>query len=540
MKNRMTGFPRLILSVIGILFLAEMGLGQTPALWGDIKPGPHAVGFRTIEKYDYSRTSQPDKDYFGTALPGRTARPIQVCCWYPAEPSGTKMLYSEYAFPYPSEPDFFGLLSQLQNRELGTLFFFMGNNQALAQNLMDLEMFAARDAAPKPGSFPLIVYHGSERSAYSQNAILCEYLASHGFVVATTHTVGMSTANPTESQSDIEAVIRDKELVVAMIRDVGGVDTERLGLIGYDYGGTTALLHQMRNYSVDAVATLHGRFLTAEGSATLTNNAGYDPLRMCVPWLQVYGTEVAGTEMGAVESLKHSPRYSLGVSGIPLNRFSTYGLMAVLQGVDTTHTMTEASQTQSAIYEYLNKFFDECLNDNDASRAWLKNTPEQNGMAAGLMTLAAKEGEPVPPRQAEFANLVQTYGTERATELVDKFNLLNPANPVLSDAAFTQLGYQFLQRGNVPSSLVVFRWGVTAYPQSANAWDSFGEASAANGDIDSALAYYRRAQAVLPNDTLIAAQMRGVLETSVPTNIARLEQMIADRAHAADSTQSGH
>jgi hypothetical protein len=541
MKKRMTHFTRLILSVVSILILSEAGLGQTPALWGDIQPGQYAVGFGTIEKYDYSRTFQPAKDYFGDPVPGQTARPIQVCYWYPAELNeGARMIYSEYAFPYPSEQDFFGLLSQLQNRELGTLFFFLGNNQGLVQDLMNLEMLAVRDAPSATGPFPLIVYHGGERSAYSQNAVLCEYLASQGFVVATVHTVGLSAVTPTTSQSDLEAVIRDKELVVAFMRELPNVDTERLGLLGYDYGGTTAVLHQMRNYSVDGVATLHGRFLSTEGFDSLSTNAGYAPSRMSVPWLQAFSTVVAEPDMRIVDSLRYSRRYSLGVSGMPANYFSTYGLMAVMLHADTTRTLEQASLTQGAVYGYLNRFFQACLNVDEASQAWLKNTPEQNGFAAGLLSVSEREAEPVPPTPTEFARILQTYGTERATELVERFNLLNSANPILADAAFTQLGYMFLQRGNIASSLIVFNWGVTAYPQSANAWDSFGDACTANGDLDSALACYRKSQDVLPSDTAINPQMREQLMTATPANIARVEQMIAERASGIDSTQGGN
>ena len=56
----------------------------TPPAWGDLEPGPHAVGFKTIEQYDHSRSFSPKRDYFGDAIPGETARPIQVCIWYPA------------------------------------------------------------------------------------------------------------------------------------------------------------------------------------------------------------------------------------------------------------------------------------------------------------------------------------------------------------------------------------------------------------------------------------------------------------------------
>jgi len=543
MKKRMTLFPCLIFLVLSVLVLTETGFGQAPPLWGEIKPGPYAVGFRTIERYDYSRTFQSAKDYFGNPVPGPTARPIQVCYWYPAEPnSGARMVYSEYAFPYPSEPGFFELLSQLQNRELGTLFFFHGNNQALVQDLMDLEMLAVRDAPAAPGPFPLIVYHGGERSAYSQNAVLCEYLASQGFVVATVHSVGLSATNPTMSQSDVEAVTRDKEMAVAFMRELPNVDTERLGLLGYDYGGSTALLHQMRNYSVDGVATLHGRFLTSEGFDSLSANAGYVPLRMSVPWLEIRSTAGPAADMRLADSLRYSSRYSIGVNGIPSNYFSTYGLMAVLLRADTTRTLEQASLTQSAVYGYLHKFFDASLNGNETSRAWLKNTPEQNGFASGLLSVSSREAEPAPPThtQAEFEGILQIYGVERAAQLVERFDLLNPAHPIMADATFTRFGYQFLQQGNVASALVVFRWGVTAYSQSANAWDSFGDACTANGDLDSALACFRKAMAVLPSDSIITAQMREALMTGTPTKITQMEQMIAERMRASDSTRSGN
>ena len=407
---------------------------------------------------------------------------------------------------------------------------------------MNLEMLAVRDAPVAPGPFPLIVYHGGERSAYSQNAVLCEYLASQGFVVATVHTVGLSAVNPTMSQSDVEAVTRDKEMAVAFMRELPNVDTERLGLLGYDYGGSTALLHQMRNYSVDGIATLHGRFLNAEGFASLSANSGYVPLRMSVPWLEIHSTAGPATDLRSVDSLRYSYRYSLGVNGIPPNYFSTYGLMSVMLRADTTRTLEQASLTQSAVCSYLHRFFDASLNGNETSRAWLKNTPEQNGFASGLLSVLEREAEPAPPThtQTEFEGILQIYGVGRAAELVERFNLLTPSNPIMADEAFARFGYLFLRQGNMASALIVFRWGVTAYPHSANAWDSYGDALSANNDLDSALACFRKAMAVLPSDSIITAQLREALMTGTPTKITQTEQMIAERMRISDTTRSGN
>jgi hypothetical protein len=541
MKNRMTGFSRLIFPVLCTLLLAEIGLGQAPALWGEIKPGPYAVGFGTIEKYDYSRTFQPAKDYFGNPVPGQTARPIQVCYWYPAEPhGGTRMIYSEYAFPYPSEPDFFGLLSQLQNRELGTLFFFLGNNQGLAQDLMNLEMLAVRDAPPAPGPFPLIVYHGSERGAYSQNVVLCEYLASHGFVVATTHVIGAAGFDASDQSADIEAVVRDKELAVATLHDLPFVDAQRLGLIGYNYGITTALIHQMRNYSVDAVLTLYSRYtMDVEGAALLRSNS-YNPVRMQVPWMLVTATadsialsrylsntgrplqtQSAGQmlDIDLVDTLQYCPLYAVTIPCYAHVELSVYGVMAAISGADSTLSATSAQEVQSSIAPYVRHFFDADLNDSDSSHNWLNNIAWDG---KGLVLGRGPERR-APPTPEQFQRIIQTYGTDRASQLVSQFNLVNPADPIMPDATFTQLGYQFLQRGDVASSLVVFRWGVTAYPQSANAWDSYAEATLAAGDEPRALELYRRALEVLPQDTTTSPDIKELIRNNATQAVERLQ-----------------
>jgi len=538
-KQRTSAYLHAVFTLLAaILICASVG-GQTPPIWGSLEPGPYAVGFRTIEQYDYSRTFQPTRDYYGNPLEGTAARPIQVCYWYPAEANdGAGMIYAEYAFPYPEDASFFPFLSQLQNRELGTLFFFMGNSQALVQASMDLELTAVRDAAAKTGPFPLIVYHAGERSGYGQNAVLCEYLASHGFVVATTHTAGAATVNAGPLPSDVEASVRDKELVVAAMRGQPMVDPERLGLIGYDYGGSTALIHQMRNYSVDAVATLQGRFLNTGATDTLMENPFYDPLRMLVPWLQVYVDRPS--DLSLLDSLRYAQRYSLSTGQARPTDFSTYSLMAVAMGADTSRTIEALSQWHKGVCEYLLQFFEAFLNGSESSLAWMQNSPETNGYGADQLTLTVSEPEDVPPTDIQFVNVLQTHGLERAQELCERFDLINPEHPIVTDPTFTQLGYQFLQRGSVDAALVVFRWGATAYPNSANAWDSYGEACAASGDLVQALAHYRRAQEILPNDSAIVPQMRQILETNIPTNIQRLEEQIAaQESGAAGNTESG-
>jgi ankyrin repeat protein len=66
---------------------------------------------------------------------------------------------------------------------------------------------------------------------------------------------------------------------------------------------------------------------------------------------------------------------------------------------------------------------------------------------------------------------------------------------------FNLLGYRFLQRNALPEAIAVFQMNVELFPESANNYDSLGEAYMAAGDKAEAKANYQRALAKDPNFT---------------------------------------
>ena len=80
---------RLLVPMIGSALLIAGGLAaqsrnaQRP-LWGDLVPGPYAVGFKVTYRLDRSRTWDPTPD---SIAQGESARPIRVSVWYPAKPA---------------------------------------------------------------------------------------------------------------------------------------------------------------------------------------------------------------------------------------------------------------------------------------------------------------------------------------------------------------------------------------------------------------------------------------------------------------------
>jgi hypothetical protein len=64
------------------------------------------------------------------------------------------------------------------------------------------------------------------------------------------------------------------------------------------------------------------------------------------------------------------------------------------------------------------------------------------------------------------------------------------------EATGNVIGYRLLQAGHVPEAIEVFRANAEAYPESANVYDSLGEAQERAGALADALASYRRAATI--------------------------------------------
>lgn len=82
--------------------------------------------------------------------------------------------------------------------------------------------------------------------------------------------------------------------------------------------------------------------------------------------------------------------------------------------------------------------------------------------------------------------------TAEAVAGYKKLKAANPSDPEVAENRFNQLGYGFLQSKDTATAIVVFRLNTELYPDSANTYDSLGEALEASGDKTGAIAMYRK------------------------------------------------
>ena len=477
--------------------------------------GPYKAGFKTIEVYDYTRTFRASRDYFGNPIEGETARPVQICVWYPSKTvaDAQPLTLGEYAFPYPERQEFFNFVSQLQDRENMRMQGMLRGLEPVL-SLFSNEVEAVRGAPEVEGKFPVVIYAGDRTMGIIDNSPMWEYLASHGYVVAALHSVGTSALNPVMTVRDLETQARDIELALAQMRDVPQADMKRVAVAGRGQGAQAAVLVGMRNSSVGAVLVLGELAGMGETTPVLLEHPEYDASALWVPILHV------GTQPGMCDAFRYADRTSVTDTMLTRMSLTYYGIIAGTgPAADTTQTARTLNLYQD-IFPYVHDFLAwKFEDDSEAARRFDETSAGQQG--EWVTTHVAAESR--PPTSDEFLAIITAQGVSKAREVLDKFGLPTQAEPVLVENLYNGLGYQFYQRGDHASALVLLKWGTVAYPQSANAWDSYAEVSLGAGDRDVALKAWKKSLELLDTDTTTDPRVIEVLRGSVPQRISELE-----------------
>ena len=152
-------------------------------MWGDLAPGQRRVGFRTIFGFDLARPWKKTRDYTGRFSPDPAGRPVQINVWYPATKDGPCDLMTFQKYVVVETPKEMAALGDLmyrrnQSNAKGSV------EAAQLASLMAVPMSACANATPATKRAPLVLYAGGMNAEINSNVVLAEYLASHGYIVA--------------------------------------------------------------------------------------------------------------------------------------------------------------------------------------------------------------------------------------------------------------------------------------------------------------------------------------------------------------------
>jgi hypothetical protein len=469
-------------------------------LWGDLKPGSYAVGFRTLFVRDLARPALGSEK---GAAAGQ-GRQMQIGVWYPAARAlrSARMRWAEYAHLLAQELDFAPL--DAARREQGRLKFIeatveLGGNadelRAKLPALLALETGVVRDAPPAPGRFPLVVFPDSP----AKHSILCEYLASHGFVVAATSLKGTHEAELDVAVTGIETIAADLQFVINQVRTLPPVDREKLALIGLGIGASGCLALQMRNAEVDAYVSLEGGILSEFEDRLLKRTPYYDLAAVRVPVLAIHAPH-ASINPAFLDQYKYATRYAVHFPQMSEFYFLNYGeFERLVPGI-----IGKAPGDTKAGFEwaarYVLNFLQAHLKHDTNGLTFLDNRVQANSVPPELMTVRKLVGLPPPPNLAELKAMIRRDGIQSVVALYRQLRATDPQP--FTQEKFVEL-FNWLAWRRDPEWQVRREWSllrVDSFPNSARAHFTLAGVAVQIKDNELARKHFAEALRLLPND----------------------------------------
>ena len=360
-------------------------------MWGDMKPGSYDVGFKAIFTYDAAKPPVPYSDWTGRLYPTKETRgrQMQLNVWYPAKPGGdeTRLRFKHYLELMARQTDF-GPMTDEKRRFADDQFVTKTNSLAGARpdipdgsgsftleklnRLKDLETRAYLDAKPIDKKFPLIVFPNGGSPAF--NSIMCEFFASHGYVVLAVALKGNHSAVDEISLEGVESAIYDLGFAINKVLETERVDRSRICLIGNAITSSHIVGYQTRNSNVDCIAFVDGGLLSRFEQSIMVRATFYRPQTVNKPILAIYAPHPS-IDPKNIFHLKYSTRYFFRFPGMSEFHFLNYGQFErFVPGIIGKPKGDVQKGFEISAY-YALRFFNAHLKDDDESRKFLMTAP---------------------------------------------------------------------------------------------------------------------------------------------------------------------
>jgi tetratricopeptide (TPR) repeat protein len=528
-----------------MLILAAPPADASPPLWGTLRPGPYAVGFRSTWQRDDSRRYNITFDDRTTYANGKSPRPILINVWYPARAEGSSppMRHRDYLEIGSDDPQLSRLAARLADYERTIVCKeLMGKEpkeltdkeRRLLDGFWDTPTASHRGAPPQDGKFPLVVYHAGAQSSYEDNAVLCEVMASHGYVVV--GSAFQDVAGRFFNISGGDGAARDFEFLIAHAGRLPNVDWQHIGLIGHSAGAQAALYFRAHDASaVDAVVSLD----TTQDYHSLSTH-GWDDL---VKYLLEHVENMNGPLLVAAndhaifqlaDAMVKSDRYYLTTHELDHNDFIAQGnirKMLECRARPDDRKAEAACKAARAQYEAVCvqslRFFDVHLKGDAGQRAVLARHAATSWDTASRPSLvhvprgvAGAEpfrlDSPTPPTPRQVRELMSRLGVEPALEILKRYHAASPFAPVFHGSLGFAIIDELLATGRIRDAIAVNRVYAKFEPENTRHYFRIGRTYEKIGARSLAMDEYQKALLLDPDDAEAAERLKKLRESKPP------------------------
>jgi len=265
-----------------------------------------------------------------------------------------------------------------------------------------------RNAKPAEGHYPILIYAPSDSSAAWENADLCEYLASHGYVVVASPSVGVATRDMTDNLEGANAQARDISFLITYAKSLPDADLSEVAVVSWSWGGISSLFAAARDPRINALVEMDGSMRYYPG---LVKRAGdVDPERMKIPLLcftrnvgleDLENDEVPPADKvgpNVLNAWKHGDLLTVNMLGMAHPEFSSMfqrreSAQRFAENQVADYGREDANTSYAWVALYTLNFLDAYLKHEAWAKAFLIKTPVENGVPKHFMDFRSRPAQ---------------------------------------------------------------------------------------------------------------------------------------------------
>ena len=488
-----------VLLIYFVSYLLSVSAQTTTPFKLQAQSGPYAVGLRVVEQYDYSRIFQPSINELGTPFRGERARPLQTLVWYPAQKTTSiHVAVGDYASLQATQTSF-GHPKQLTG--------FDERLHDRIKSSLPVQTLAVRDAPPTSGHFPVIVYAPSFSSVSWENADLCEFLASYGYVVIATPEIGATSESHGHDLAVVNAQAQDISFLIGYASRLSNTNTSQVAVVGFSWGGISNLFAAARDDRIKALVALDGSMRYWPG--LIKQALDVHPEQMTIPLLffkSDYSLEdearLSSISQGAegpnvLNEWTHGDLISVQMFGFLHPEFTS--LIYRYEGfwVDEfprlqvgDYGRDEAMVGYSWVARYSLKFLDAYLKNDVEALAFLKSRLSENRVPQHLMAVSFRGASATTVSFASFRAEVGRQGFDHLTDIYESTRKNAPDFRLDADTV-SSWGYDLIAIGHPVQAIEVMKLAIQIDPN-VGSLIGLAEAYRKAGQTKSAVETYQK------------------------------------------------
>jgi pimeloyl-ACP methyl ester carboxylesterase len=478
--------------------------------------GQRAVGFKVVEQYDYSRIYRSTVDEFGHVYHGERARPIQTLIWYPAVASaGHRMTVADYVELSAREADF--------EHHSSTTVTVVDRRVSMVRTLA-APLRAWHDAPASQGHFPIVIYAPGYTSPAWDNADLCEYLASFGYVVIASPSLGATARQRTLDVAGVETRARDISFLIGYARTLPNTDLSAVAVMGHSWGGLANLFAAAEDNRIRALVALDG---SLRYFPRVTQAGNVKPQLMTIPLLyfeqrnlSIEDQELVGAEAtqgpSALNAWTHGDLLTVHMLGLTHGAFTSMAQRDEdfwWEKLHYWHLMQGDYGRDDAMVgyawgaRYTLRFMDAYLKHDASALAFLRASPSENGVPPHVMVVDYRAAAGSDTSFDDFCIALGREGFGHAAKVFAAFKQRD-ADFTLDETAVNFWAEDLIRDGQAKEAVELLELNASINPDSSGALVRLADEYVRRGETGRAVTIYTQALQLSTVSASVAASTR--------------------------------